>query len=82
MKHLRMVEVEWVDSNATWGWEPITGYKDGHVSECRTAGYLVKSTRKELMVGLSVDYGSETMNCTMTIPRCSVKKIRYLEAKE
>ncbi len=79
-----MVEVEWVDSCVNGGWRMRQEYLDAvvsGVSHCRTVGYLLRSNRSEVIVMQSLnDHGGAADS--MTIPKCSVKKIRYLEAKE
>ena len=82
VKHLRMVEVEWVDSCVNGGWRTRQEYLEAPgVSQCRTVGYLLRSSRQEVIVVQSLNnYGGAADS--MTIPRSSVKKIRCLEAKE
>ena len=82
MKKPRLVEVEWVDACVNGGWRTVEEYLiSPGVAQCRTAGYLLRSNRQEIMVVQSISEHGTVADSTR-IPRCSVKKIRYLEAKE
>ena len=80
-KKLRLVEVDWVDSCRHGGWQEVEEYLEEHVLKCRSAGYLLRSNRKEVMLIQSLDPNNKATD-SMCIPRSSVKKIRYLEVKE
>lgn len=73
-----LVEVTWVDSSSTSGWqheisvEPLT---------CYSAGYLIHRSRKSLVI--AQNRGGENCNYrfgdTVTIPASCVKKTRRLK---
>ncbi len=79
MKKLRMVEVEWVDSCSLSGWRDVEEHREHNgIAKCATVGYLLRSNRKEVTVVQSWN-DNEGAHSSMSIPRCAVKKIRYLE---
>ena len=81
-KKLRLVEVEWVDASISGGWGVRKEYLAIRgIKQCRTAGYLLRSNRKEIMVVQSQTEHDGVAD-SISIPRPSVQKIRYLEAKE
>lgn len=73
-----LVEVTWVDSTGTPGWQREIQVKP---LVCHTAGYLMRSSRNSVVVALSVSEERSANTCadTMTIPRGSVKRIRRLK---
>ncbi len=77
-----MVEVEWVDSCTNSGWKSREEHLESPgVSQCRTSGYLLRANRQEVRVVQSLnDHGGAVDS--IAIPRCAVKKIWYLVAKE
>ena len=81
MKKYPIVEVEWTDSGLTRGWQNYREHRDAGLCEVQTAGYLLKSDRKKVVVGLSIDYPNGIVGDSITIPRSVVKKIRRLVDK-
>lgn len=81
-KKYPIVEVEWVDSLRTGGWRLVEEYEKTTPATCWTAGYLLKSNRKEVTVVQSHDPGNGNVNDSTTIPRSAVKKITMLVPKE
>ena len=82
IKKLRMVEVEWVDSCIDGGWRMKEAYLTNEgVAQCCSIGYLLRSSRKEVMMVQS-QTNSGKVSDSISIPRSCVKKMRYLEVKE
>ena len=75
---LPLVEVEWVDACSKAGWRPRKEYIEQAIVPCRTAGYLVASNRKQVVVVQSLSDTSGHVTDGIVIPRVSVKKIRRL----
>jgi len=81
MKKMRMVEVEWLDSYGSFGWQDRENCEsDTHATTPKTIGYLLQSKRDELLLVQSWS-ANELVAGAIAIPKCSVKKIRYLEVK-
>ena len=76
MNKPKLVEVEWVDSSSTPGWQseiqktPLT---------CYSAGYLIHKDKKGVVVALNRSPEAlKNFGDTMTIPACCIIKIRNL----
>lgn len=86
MKHkwpLRtIVEVTWRDSHAKHGWGPMSDItSDRDVGPCRTAGYLVTTTKRMVTIAQSMSLPTGHAADTITIPREAVTSIRVLKGK-
>jgi hypothetical protein len=81
MKKLPIVEVEWVDSRRNGGWSSREDYMDVEVPDCRSAGYLLTSNRKHIVLVLNQDDANGNVCDSMTIPRSAIRKVTRLEHK-
>lgn len=82
---LPLVEVIWVDAQIvpSHGWlegEPLEGF--GGLAECRDIGYLVRETKKELILAVSRSLDDNSIRHSNTIPRGWVKQIIHLVPKD
>lgn len=74
MKHV--VEVTWYDAISMRGWRDKATYAKQKAAPCRTVGYIIKKTKREMV--LAQTQGGDEINGSMTIPRDWVQKIRKL----
>ena len=80
MKNPRLIEVHWKDSAFHRGWSSAaTKRSEMGVALCRTAGYLVESTKECVKVAHSVDHENESFADGIAIPRVAITKIRRLQ---
>jgi hypothetical protein len=75
MKHFK---VEWVDSHSTHGW--------GYLSEdtqtvfpCTSVGYLVSEDKECMKLVMTISDNIDYVHTILTIPKCSIKKVRELK---
>ncbi len=76
------VWVLWRDAVTENGWGDPT--KIGPPQECQTLGWLVSETEQDLVVALSLGFGSKgkvEVNGTVTIPRGWTEKMRKINAR-
>lgn len=78
-KKVKIVYVEWVDSDSMHGWNGKHNLKamatDG-LHYCQTAGFLYASLPDRIVIVQSV--GESTVGELMRIPRIAIKKVRDL----
>jgi hypothetical protein len=76
---LALVEVEWVDATCRTSWasaDEVTS--DSHqTTPCRTSGYLLTHTKKDIRVGATIN-GLGGIGDVTTIPAPWIVKINYL----
>jgi hypothetical protein len=76
----RLVEVEWIDSASTNGWQrrgeiDQEQKQDGGLVECRTVGYLLSKDKRSLRLAQSQSsHGAVAEICA--IPRSCIRSIR------
>lgn len=75
MKYLRVVYVEWIDSETTQGWDAIT---DGELPTCHSVGIHLNQTADYVQLAHSIDPANGNVNGTLKIPQVAIKKIRTL----
>ena len=76
---MKLVLVEWIDSNRVSGWwnkHDILDEKKG-VNWCISVGVLIKENKKE--VGVCLNQSGEVWGDVIYIPRCAVRRIRQLK---
>ena len=68
------VEIEWEDSSgpATGVWHRLNDY-DHSPSRCRTLGYVVKETKRYVVVASSVS-DADSLSGLITIPKSAIRK--------
>ncbi len=81
VKHLALVEVEWVDSTSRGGGRYEDDYlKDTGPAKCKSAGYLLAKNPSHVMLVQSIDTENpEYMMDVITIPRKAVLSVRELK---
>lgn len=80
MRQLPAVEVTWVDSAHRSGWERLENrrkYQD--VAVCRSVGFLLDRTKKQLRLVQSVDRELESAAEGLSIPAKAVISVRRLK---
>ncbi len=73
---MRLVLVEWVDSASCSGWHSLG--KDDCISNCISVGVLCQESDKQVILALNKS-DSGYVGDTMSIPKVSIKRIRYLK---
>ena len=69
-----LVEIDWVDSCATSGWQGDSA-PDGSAAECKTVGYLIHRSKAVVTVAQNADNQGGT-GAWMTIPCHCVRRIK------
>ena len=72
-----LVEVHWTDSYTMHGWRGDE-QPDGEPLECRSVGYLVKRSKKVVVVCQNVSEQGSTGDW-MTIPASCIRRVRRLK---
>jgi hypothetical protein len=74
---MKIVKVKWVDSKGvTPEWEFKDELKPLKPCRCVSVGFLIKETKTYITVAQSV--GNDQVVGRMTIPKCSILKIKKL----
>lgn len=75
---LPIVEVLWWDAQSVHGWDTLPGWrKEKALAECRTVGYLVKRTKREIVMAQGIADNGKLSEC-WGIPAPWVTKVRLL----
>lgn len=74
----QLVEVLWIDSCVLRGWKPQSEVDDLEPLLCASAGYLIRYTKKELVIAQSQSDCGDRGDC-IVIPRSCVKEVRYVK---
>ena len=80
----RIVKVTWTDSVGSNGWRPLRDEdKDDptYLSTCRTVGYLLRATKREVVLAASTDVTCNNVDHIQAIPRAMVQKMETLEVQ-
>ncbi len=83
MKRYKKLEVTWLDAGSVDGWDTLRSHKKRamHDFNCPvvTVGYLVKKTKRVLLVAQSLtkDRGTRAWS-VFYIPRGMIKRVRVL----
>lgn len=75
-----VVEVEWIDSAATNGWQHEYDNEDAGLILCRSSGYLLSKDRRSVRIVQS-QTGHGTHGELIAIPRTCVRSITRLVPK-
>lgn len=76
---MRIGIVEWVDSYSSNGWENKSELDSMYPSKCISIG-IIREKEDYIYITQSQTDTSH-IDHTMCIPRCSIKRIRYLRIK-
>ena len=74
----KIVEVEWVDACGQAGWRDIAVYNDLIPAACKTAGYLLKRSKNEIILSLTQNDQHDLNQC-ICIPASWIVKVRKLK---
>lgn len=66
----RLLEVIWRDTSS-WGDWHETNHKDDEPIECVTVGYVVRETKRDLVLAQTFSRGGKVTN-TMAIPKSTI----------
>ncbi len=80
MQKFPIVEIEWVDTATLRGWRSLDSHRNSGLLVCKSAGYLIKKTTKEVQIIQSFSEEDQFTE-SITIPRSCVKSIKILKAK-
>ena len=77
-----VVEVAWHDSFASHGWDGLKERlaEDRKAANCRSVGYLIEDTRKNVRIASSTSH-NELVGCTITIPKHAIRHLGVLSKK-
>lgn len=77
MKKHKVAYIEWIDSSGRAGWYDID--KDYDVCIIQSIGYLVSENDNSVTIAASIDYEFDNVLSPITIPKCSIKKRKYIK---
>ena len=77
---MKLVLVEWLDSNAVNGWHPKQQFQNDGISKCQSVGILMKETPKE--IALVLNLSGELWSDAIYIPKSCITRMRQLKVKE
>lgn len=75
---MRMVLIKWVDSAFAQGWMSRDAVKSHQLSKCVSVGILVAENDEQITIMQSLSVDKDQMGDGLTIPKCSIKRIRKL----
>lgn len=71
-KNLTVEYIEWWDSEANSGWEPL---KDADKQEVvQSVGYVMSEGKGFLTLALNISPSVQEVNCQITIPKVCIKR--------
>jgi hypothetical protein len=75
----KLVLIEWLDSHRSEGWH--TGDPATEPVTCRSVGWLIHDGKAAKTIAAHMTDEDEPQRCgEMTIPACSIRKVRTLNA--
>lgn len=74
---LPVVHVTWRDSEAENSWTPISEVSE-ELDLTHTVGFLIKETESHLLIALSYDSATQSINCFKRLPRACIEEMRIL----
>ena len=77
---MRICLIEWVDSSFAQGWMSMEYAKKHDVARVASVGILVYEDKDKITIMQDVS-NKEDMGDGITIPKCSIKRIRRLKIK-
>ena len=75
-KH-KVVMVDWVDSSGSAGWRSPEEVEEISL-KVQSVGILIASYKHQIVISHSVDLNAGSVYGTFSIPRCAIKRLRYL----
>lgn len=72
--------VRWVDSANFMGWVDI--HDKRKLCEIVTVGFLVRETKKRIVIASCIDEENDMMAGATTIPRCSITSLLHFPAED
>lgn len=73
MKKLKIIEVDWIDAAGPDGWVSRRG---GKVGKMKSVGIVIGEDKKGITITHSVCQNHGEAHAPITIPKCSIKKMR------
>ncbi len=77
---MKIVLIEWNDSNQLFGWLDRESHRNQTLSHCYTAGILIQEKPDSYVVALSGN--QDNFGNSLTIDKKCVKRIRYLNVRK
>jgi len=73
----RVVEVEWVDAQASSGWHGRARYEDnGPAMPVNVSvGYVIKDTPEEVIIGQSYEQNGALVADSLQLPRSYIRRV-------
>lgn len=76
---MKVIKVEWVDSNITHGWQP-EGVFEGAWALCESVGYLYEETSELISLAMGRSDHKSILE-TLTLPKACIKSIKEMRVK-
>lgn len=74
-KHI--VHVIWLDAGSCSAWTEVSDIEK-HIEPTHSVGFLIFEDADIICLALTYDHSTKSVNATMNIPKCCVKKVRRL----
>lgn len=74
---MKLVYVEWLDSESQDGWHPIDGL-DTSMTHINSVGYLIVDEPDRIVLGPNYDKKNHAVCQPITIPRCCIVKMEEI----
>ena len=78
MKKAKIVYVEWEDSASAQGWMKAKDAKKYKVAQCMSVGFVLRDTKKKLLLCTSLWPDNSDACQLMCIPKSSITKIEHI----
>lgn len=77
---MKMVLVNWEDSNIMHGWRVPEETTEDRVADCQTIGFVIADDEDKVILAMGKSNLGAVMEC-ITIPRSCIQSIRELRLK-
>lgn len=75
----RRVEVLWNDASTKGGWDTVSEYARHSPAQCSSMGYILKRTKKELILVMTKTLDNKDCMQGIAIPAKWIRKVRTLK---
>ena len=78
---MKIVKVNWLDSNSNGGWHDITSAKHIRPSLCITIGYVIDEADDYITIASSLAVINDSVSDVMCIPKFAVSSIETIRRR-
>jgi hypothetical protein len=73
--------VTWIDSMSSSDWTPVEDVSE-KLRTTQSVGFLIEETEEYIVLALSIDEQTRSINCWQYIPRVAIKKRYTLDMED